>query len=127
MNLRKFTLLMFLAASFMWACNQSGSEGTERSGNDQIPKVENLKSLEQAAKPQLQQTNATGGPDKYGRMPGDAHYNHDHPPAGQEAAPTIQTNPAGAVPAAAAGQPASGGPDKYGRMPGDAHYGHNHE
>jgi len=127
MKFRNVTCLIVIISMVM-ACGQStpDSESNNVSNNSkQVPTLQKA-----AEKPELQlDTKTAGEPDSYGRMPGDAHYGHDHPiRADEKQQPTVQTSPAGAVPAAVpAGQPTDGGPDKYGRMPGDAHYGHNHE
>lgn len=63
-------------------------------------------------------TPANGEPDEYGRLPGDEHYGHSHPPQDQQNQTTI-TPPS-------TQQNLEGGPDKYGRNPGEEHYGHDH-
>ncbi len=65
--------------------------------------------------PALGSVAATAAPagDKFGRLPGDQHFGHDHPTQGAASPP---------------GQAASAsGPDALGRAPGSEHYGHNHQ
>lgn len=125
MRILKHAGLALAAVLIAWGCNDNSTKPQpkqsfqeERANNPQ---------LERTPAP-VQQDNASGELDKYGRKPGDAHYGHDHPlleeelnNQGQQGNPAQQASPMQTQP-----DPASGELDKYGRKPGDAHYGHDH-
>ena len=104
--------------------NDGKTNGTTKSlkSNDLNTQDPNPTQLNVQQPPVQNTTPANGEPDQYGRLPGDEHYGHNHPPQNQQQTiqpPTQQLNTQ---------QPnLSGGPDKFGRNPGDEHYGHDHQ
>lgn len=118
MKLIKHIGIALLAASFLGSCNEESPESHKIVPGSKNPQKKEIEELPPVQQNQAQQP-ANGEPDKYGRMPGDAHYGHDHPIQADE-----QTQNQGQQNQTQ--QPADGEPDAYGRMPGDAHYGHDH-
>lgn len=118
MRLVKHLGLALIAASVVSSCNDNSVNEQKNNRVTPSPQQEQIQQQEQVQTPGQLNTPSTGEADQYGRLPGDAHYGHDHPPQDQNiqpGSPAIQqqTTPAG-------------GPDKYGREPGHAHYGHDH-
>lgn len=111
MKSAKLIGIAFVAASILWGCNES----------QERPQPE--KSLRDGqVQSSGQQETPSGEADEYGRMPGDEHYGHDHPPQDQQQTNAAQQGTPGQTQSA----PQDGEPDQYGRMPGHAHYGHDH-
>jgi len=124
MKLVKHVGIALVAATVLWSCNEEHPESGKIVPGKKAPEREQVRP-ELIQTPGTQQAPAAGEPDQYGRMPGDAHYGHDHPiledeqnNQNQTGSPMQQGSPVQ--------QPADGEPDAYGRMPGDAHYGHDH-
>ena len=110
MNTKRIASILIIMTSITWACTQSDSGERKESGNEESTQVEQIQSTDQVE-------TASGEPDAFGRLPGDAHYGHDHPPQDQQQANPTQTPQ----------ENLDGGPDAFGRSPGDEHYGHSHE
>jgi hypothetical protein len=132
MRLVKHVGLALAAITIAWGCNENSTKPQPK----QSIQEERAQSPQegQVQTPGQQEAPATGEPDAYGRMPGDAHYGHDHPlleeelqNRAQQGNPVQQGSPAQqGSPVQTQPDPASGELDKYGRKPGDAHYGHDH-
>jgi len=123
--------ILFIVTLITWGCNESESgeqEGDviEQAPIEQAPKKEQVQLNEQLDAP-------SGEADKYGRMPGEEHYGHDHAPRDQQqddqtnAQQGIQTSTQQDDQTNAEQETPSGEPDKFGRLPGEEHYGHDHE
>jgi hypothetical protein len=139
MRLVKHVGLALAVVLVAWGCNENSTKPQPK----QSIQEERGQSPQdgQVQTPGQQEAPASGEPDAYGRMPGDAHYGHDHPlleeelqNRAQQGNPVEQGSPAqqgtqiqqGSPVQTQQQAPADGEPDKYGRMPGDAHYGHDH-
>lgn len=118
MSIVKHLGIAVLAVALLSSCDQKSPENHKIVPGNKTP--EKVETLPPASATPQSNTNS-GQPDQYGRMPGDAHYGHDHPLLEEEL-----NNQGGQVPMQQQQQQGSGEPDAYGRMPGDAHYGHDH-
>jgi len=125
MKFRNTTFILLVLATFTFACTQSTPDGSSNNAADQTQSAKPAPTLKKAAEQPKTIQSQAGAPDEYGRLPGDPHYGHNHPPADQQQQPTITTKSGQTIQAGQAGQ--TGELDKYGRKPGDPHYGHNHE
>jgi hypothetical protein len=133
MRLVKHVGLALAVVLVAWGCNENS---TKPQPKQSVPEDRTQSpQQEQVQTPNQQEAPATGEPDAYGRMPGDAHYGHDHPLLEEELQNRAQQgNPVqqgtqiqqGSPVQTQQQAPADGEPDKYGRQPGDAHYGHDH-
>ncbi|MCA1764356.1 MAG: hypothetical protein ABR574_00815 [Cryomorphaceae bacterium] len=116
MDLKKYLGIALMAVA-LWSCGENEPKKQKSNDVDKSPKQEQKSAPAQDAAP-------SGEADEYGRMPGDEHYGHDHPPASQQ---QQQDNPMFQKKEAPTGEDLKNGEaDEYGRMPGDEHYGHNH-
>lgn len=119
MSIGKVLGTALIASAFLGACNQNSGERPQPQRS--IEDVRGEAPEGQSAPAEKQQSTTSGEADAYGRMPGDPHYGHDHPPEDQQQNTTTQ--PGSPIQQQT---PQSGEPDQYGRMPGHAHYGHDH-
>lgn len=125
MRLIKHLGVALIAASVLSSCNDNSANQQNANDFDSAPQENQIQQQDPVQTPGTVSAPVTGEADKYGRMPGDAHYGHDHPTDQDNPNTNINnpvqqpqtTMPAGTTP---------GGKDKYGRSPGDAHYGHDH-
>ena len=117
MKVKRIVCVALFVASLAWGCNQSGSDLQESNEIEQSTQEEREPVQEQQKQIPGQQAAPSGEADEYGRMPGDEHYGHNHPPQDQQPLDTTNQLQQETKPGEA---------DKYGRMPGDEHYGHDH-
>ncbi len=124
MKVKNISGLILIMTLVIWSCNNSSSSDADRPSLKQDDPTQtqqttptNTEQIE--LKTPQQNTTQAGEPDQYGRLPGDEHYGHNHPPQDQQQTiqPNINTQQ----------NNLNGGPDKYGRNPGDEHYGHDHQ